>query len=53
MIVLGVVCGLIYWKTPWIFAFNYIATKLKIIKKDNLLWNEIFAVGFLGGIGFC
>ena len=53
MIVLGVVCGLIFGKPLGIFAFTYIATKLKIIKKpDNLLWNEIFAVGFLGGIGF-
>lgn len=53
MIVLGVVCGLIIGKPLGIFAFTYMATKLKIIKKpDNLSWNEIFAVGFLGGIGF-
>ena len=53
MIVLGVVCGLIIGKPLGIFAFTYMATKLKIIKKpDNLSWDEIFAVGFLGGIGF-
>ena len=53
MIVLGVVCGLIIGKPLGIFTFTYMATKLKIIKKpDNLSWNEIFAVGFLGGIGF-
>lgn len=53
MIVLGVVCGLIIGKPLGIFAFTYMATKLKIIKKpNNLSWNEIFAVGFLGGIGF-
>ena len=53
MIVLGVVCGLIIGKPMGIFAFTYMATKLKIIKKpDNLSWDEIFAVGFLGGIGF-
>jgi NhaA family Na+:H+ antiporter len=53
MIVLGVVCGLIIGKPLGIFAFTYLATKLKITKKpDNLSWNEIFAVGFLGGIGF-
>ncbi len=53
MIVLGVVCGLIIGKPLGIFGFTYLFSKLKIIKKpDNLSWNEIFAVGFLGGIGF-
>ena len=53
MIVLGVVCGLIIGKPLGIFGFTYLFSKLKIVKKpDNLSWNEIFAVGFLGGIGF-
>lgn len=53
MIVLGVVCGLIIGKPIGIFGFTYLFSKLKIVKKpDNLSWNEIFAVGFLGGIGF-
>lgn len=53
MIVLGVVLGLIIGKPVGIFGFTYIATKLKLVKKpENLKWSEIFAVGFLGGIGF-
>jgi NhaA family Na+:H+ antiporter len=53
MIVLGVVLGLIVGKPIGIFGFTYIATKLNIVTKpDNLGWDEIFAVGFLGGIGF-
>jgi Na+:H+ antiporter, NhaA family len=52
-IVLGVVFGLIIGKPIGIFGFTYLATKLKIVKKpDNISWAEIFAVGFLGGIGF-
>jgi len=53
MIVLGVIFGLIVGKPLGIFGFTYLATKLHIIEKpDNLTWHEIFAVGFLGGIGF-
>lgn len=53
MIVLGVVLGLVIGKPIGILGFTYLATKLNIIKKpDNLSWNEIMAVGFLGGIGF-
>jgi NhaA family Na+:H+ antiporter len=53
MIVLGVVFGLIIGKPIGIFGFTYIACKLKIITKpDNISWNEVVAVGFLGGIGF-
>lgn len=52
-IVLGVVFGLIIGKPIGIFGFTYLATKLRIVKKpDNISWAEIFAVGFLGGIGF-
>jgi NhaA family Na+:H+ antiporter len=32
---------------------TYLAAKLKIITKpDDLNWEEILAVGFIGGIGF-
>jgi len=52
-VVLGVVLGLLLGKPIGIFGFTYLATKLKLVKKpDNLHWNEIIAVGFLGGIGF-
>lgn len=53
MIVLGVVAGLVIGKPIGILGFTYLATKLKIIKKpENISWNEVLAVGFLGGIGF-
>ncbi|VAY87797.1 Na+/H+ antiporter NhaA type [hydrothermal vent metagenome] len=53
MIVIGVVLGLILGKPIGIIGFTYLAHKLKIVKKpDNLGWDEIVAVGFLGGIGF-
>lgn len=53
LIVLGVAIGLIIGKPIGIFSFTYLATKLKIsVKPENVTWNDIFAVGFLGGIGF-
>jgi len=53
MIVLGVVFGLIVGKPIGILGFTYLATKLKIITKpDSISWNDVLAVGFLGGIGF-
>ena len=53
MIVLGVVVGLVIGKPIGIVAFTYLAQKLRLVKKpDNLSWDEIIAVGFLGGIGF-
>ncbi|MCG3657160.1 Na+/H+ antiporter NhaA [Aliarcobacter butzleri] len=53
LIVLGVAFGLIIGKPIGIFSFTYLATKLKIsVKPENVTWNDIFAVGFLGGIGF-
>ncbi|WP_419673738.1 Na+/H+ antiporter NhaA [Aliarcobacter butzleri] len=53
LIVLGVAVGLIIGKPIGIFSFTYLATKLKIsVKPKNVTWNDIFAVGFLGGIGF-
>lgn len=53
MLVLGVMFGLIVGKPLGIFGFTYLATKFKIVSKpDNLTWNQILAIGFLGGIGF-
>ena len=52
-IVLGVVLGLVVGKPIGIVGFTYLAEKLNILKKpNNLSWNEVIAVGFLGGIGF-
>ncbi|MEA3373750.1 MAG: Na+/H+ antiporter NhaA [Campylobacterota bacterium] len=53
MIVVGVVLGLIVGKPIGIVGFTYLAQKLNIVRKpDDLDWNEVIAVGFLGGIGF-
>ena len=53
MVVLGVIAGLLIGKPLGIFGFTYLATKLNLVTKpDTLSWNEILAVGFLGGIGF-
>jgi NhaA family Na+:H+ antiporter len=53
MIVLGVVLGLVIGKPIGIVGFTYLADKLNIAPKPaNLSWNEVVAVGFLGGIGF-
>ncbi len=53
MVVLGVVLGLVLGKPIGIFGFTYFASKMKLIHKpDNLSWEEIIAVGFIGGIGF-
>ena len=53
MIVLGVVFGLVIGKPIGIVGFTYLVSKLGIIKKpDDLGWDEVVAVGFLGGIGF-
>jgi len=53
MVVLGVVFGLIVGKPIGIFGLTYLATKLNIVQKpEDLSWQEIIAVGFLGGIGF-
>jgi len=53
MIVLGVIFGLVIGKPIGIVGFTYLASKMNLIKKpDNLSWNEVVAVGFIGGIGF-
>lgn len=52
-IVIGVVLGLVLGKPIGIFGLTYLVDKFKIISKPNELgWDEIIAVGFLGGIGF-
>lgn len=52
-IVLGVIIGLLIGKPLGIVGFTYVASKIGLVKKpDELKWNEIIAVGFLGGIGF-
>lgn len=53
MIVLGVIFGLVLGKPIGIFSFTYLANKFYLVKKPiNLSWEEVLAVGFLGGIGF-
>jgi len=53
MIVVGVVLGLVIGKPIGIVAFTYLAQKIGLVKKpDDLGWDEVIAVGFLGGIGF-
>ena len=52
-IVLGVVLGLVVGKPIGIFGFTYLSVKMGLIKKpDDISWNDVIAVGFLGGIGF-
>ena len=53
LIVLGVVLGLVIGKPLGIVSFTYLASKIGLTHKpDNLGWNEVIAVGFIGGIGF-
>ncbi len=53
MIVLGVIAGLVIGKPAGIFAFTWLAAKIGLVKKPETIgWDEILAVGFLGGIGF-
>ncbi len=53
MIVLGVFFGLLIGKPLGIFGFTYYAAKLKLIKlPKHISWNEVLAIGFIGGIGF-
>jgi Na+:H+ antiporter, NhaA family len=50
---LGIALGLIIGKPIGIFAFSYLATKLKICDlPEDMNWKSLFGVGFLGGIGF-
>jgi len=50
---LGIIFGLVIGKPLGIFTFVYLADKLKIAKKPEVLtWVDIFGVSMLGGIGF-
>ena len=50
---LGIAVGLIVGKPIGIFALSLLVVKLGICKlPKDLHWKSIFAVGFLGGIGF-
>jgi len=52
-IVLGVIVGLLIGKPIGILGFTYLTSKFNFVKKpENLQWEEILAVGFLGGVGF-
>lgn len=50
---LGIIFGLVFGKVIGIFGISYLAIKLKIahLPKDTTMF-QIFAVSFLGGIGF-
>ena len=53
MCLYGFCFSLIKRKPNWNFGFTYLATKIGLIKKpDEISWNDVIAVGFLGGIGF-
>lgn len=50
---LGILFGLTIGKPLGIFSFIFIAIKLKLTKlPKDINWNQLIAVGFLGGIGF-
>ena len=50
---IGIALGLIVGKPLGIFALSFLAVKLGICKLPlDLNWKSVFAVGFLGGIGF-
>ena len=50
---LGIIFGLVLGKPIGIFLFTYLSVKLKLTNlPDDLNWNTILGVGFLGGIGF-
>lgn len=50
---IGIALGLIIGKPLGIALFSYLAVKLKICQlPDDINWEAIIGVGFLGGIGF-
>lgn len=50
---IGIALGLLVGKPLGIFALSFLAVKLGICKlPPDLNWKSVFAVGFLGGIGF-
>lgn len=50
---IGIAAGLIVGKPVGIWLFSFLAVKLKISQlPEDLNWQSIFGVSFLGGIGF-
>lgn len=50
---LGIILGLVIGKPFGIWLFSVIGVKLRLCSlPDDLRWNNIIGVGFLGGIGF-
>ena len=50
---MGIAAGLIIGKPIGIWLFSYLSVKLKIGQlPEDLNWNTLFGVSFLGGIGF-
>ncbi len=50
---LGIILGLVIGKPFGIWLFSFLGVKLKLCSlPDDLRWNNIIGVGFLGGIGF-
>lgn len=50
---LGIILGLVFGKPLGIWLFSVIGVKLRLCSlPDDLRWNNIIGVGFLGGIGF-
>jgi NhaA family Na+:H+ antiporter len=50
---LGIAAGLIIGKPIGIWLFSFLAVKLKMCQlPEDLNWQSIFGVSFLGGIGF-
>ncbi len=53
MLLFAIIAGLVIGKPIGIFAFTYLADKLKVAKKpDSMSWGDVLIGGFLGGIGF-
>jgi NhaA family Na+:H+ antiporter len=50
---IGIILGLFIGKQVGIFAFSYLAVKLKIATKpEDITWKKIYAASILAGIGF-
>ena len=49
----GIFIGLLFGKPIGIFLFSYVGYKLRLLKLNpGLTWQTIFAVSWLGGVGF-
>ena len=50
---IGIITGLFIGKQTGIFLFSWLAVKLGIASKpEGIKWQQLYAVGILGGIGF-